>query len=123
MEATMNTERDKFLTEILGECWHGSTIVGYRNNPSSTQALCKCGQGSLWKCCFDDDDYQFKQNNFSTWECFGKLLNLLSHHERRDEFFSTYGAIIPDHQRPKYYLEDRYIDPDALANIAYEFLK
>lgn len=119
----MNIERNKFLTEMLGECWHGDEIIDYRNNASSTQAVCKCGKGSLWKSRFNDEDFQFIQNNFSTWGCFGKLLNLLTHHDRKHDFFAKYGSIVQGEDGSKFYIEDSLIDPDKFADAAYEFLK
>ena len=119
----MNIDRDKFLTEVMNECWHGVEIVDYRNNAGSSQALCKCGQGSRRKSQFNDDDFQFTQNDFSTWKCFEKLFNLLTHHDRKFEFFTKYGAIVHGDDEPKFYIEDSLIDPDKFADIAYAFLK
>ena len=57
----MNTKRDKFLTEAMGECWHD-----YVKTCGCCPATCaKCGA---------DEGYT-ENNDFSTWHDFGKLLN------------------------------------------------
>jgi hypothetical protein len=48
----MNTERDKFLTEMMGECWHEYNLDGSYAPPCK---LCGC---------------QYDQVSFSTWKGF-----------------------------------------------------
>ena len=61
----MTTDRDKFLTEAMGLCWHEEIIW------NST------GYGKCPKCQFADEDgfghIVFAHTDFSTWPGFGLL--------------------------------------------------
>lgn len=51
-----NRERDKFLTKLMGECYHERSAYGFCQH---------CGVRN------------FITNHFSTWEGFGKLLGFM----------------------------------------------
>lgn len=56
----MNIERDKFLTEAMGECWHDKAIT---NGILSECSKCKVLHS-----------YLYTNADFSTWKGFGKLV-------------------------------------------------
>ena len=99
----MNTERDKFLTEARGECWHefSSTAV-----TSSCYKCCRI----LPACTFID---------FSTWEGFGKLYSWCKEQEWWTMFcYYRFG----DGNYIGYKVFE-FIEPDRFADAVYEFLK
>jgi hypothetical protein len=103
-------ERDKFLTEYLGECWHEI----YRPLDLSKPLCKKCGT-QLYLDLRDN-------NNFSTWEGFGKLWEWCQKQEwwiPRD-IWAGYTAY-KDHGR--YKIGDAFIHPDRFADVIYRFLK
>lgn len=82
----MKTERDKFLTEQMGEAWYES----------------KDGLG--WKVWNDD---------FSTWDAFGKLWEW----SQKQPFWMK--MISKFHTEGFYH----FINPDRFANAVYDYLK
>ena len=92
----MNIERDKFLTEAMGECWHE------RRFPNQ----CSCGKK------LHSGAIITGNNDFSTWDCFGKLWNWSHKQEWWALFRINYVEVI-----------DSYIHPDRFADAVYEFLK
>lgn len=71
-------ERDKFLTEVMGECWHewdGVTTKPYHDG--ATIYYCKCGDRIIYNphesFTKDVNKHFIIANDFSTWEDFGKL--------------------------------------------------
>lgn len=102
----MSTERDKYLTESLGECWHG---ISRTNNPRHT--CTKCGLKS-------DELYTFTFNNFSTPDGFFKLWNWA----QEQEWFIPFTfkmSMIGD----SYHMRTDIIHPDRFSNAVYKFLK
>ena len=63
-----NIQRDKFLTEAMGECWH----VTKQRKDHQFEDCIKCGKGGL---------FVNNTNDFSTWEGFGKLYNWVMEQE------------------------------------------
>lgn len=66
-------EINKFLTETMGECWHQRILLEKEEgaNPATDFFSCVCGKDPhlVWP-----DWYRFHKNNdFFTWEGFGKL--------------------------------------------------
>ena len=59
----MNTERDKFLTEAMGEQWHENTGETAGNNVIGF-TLCSCGKWWGQFGCLEN-------TNFSAWTGFG----------------------------------------------------
>jgi len=109
----MTTERDKFLTEAMGECWHY-----HEDKPSSFSRECrKCGKTF----------YGGGSQDFSTWESFGKLWTWAIDQEWWLEFLiymrtgehPTQVCIHPDTAL----LYPCLIHPDKFATAVYEYLK
>jgi hypothetical protein len=108
----MNIERDKFLTEAMGEKWfcHKAT----------------CGVEH-----FTDGRSEWMYttrttNDFSTWDGFGKLWKWVRNSPRYNEIvintklwsgYHAYSGIA------KMDIPDSFIDPDKFADVIYEFLK
>jgi hypothetical protein len=103
----MNTDRDRFLTEAMGGCWHEAS----RDPVFDDSPRCVCGK--WWSACYEN-----KNPNFSTWEGFGKLFCWAKEQRWWDSFRYEFirspggGAYL-----------DEYIAPDRMSNAIYEFLK
>lgn len=115
----MNTERDKFLTEAIGECWH--EINGTVNNVGVCE---KCGEKVPY-CSNVESYYRYSpqkvkdmysrfNNDFSTWGGFG---NLLTNHSKLNLTTIDMSELII---RCSPY-EDTF--PDRFATQVYKFLK
>lgn len=99
----MNTARDKFLTEAMGECWHESTTY------SGT-----VGCASIWcpKC-----KKLFNKTNFidfSIWKGFGKLWEWA----QGQEWWSIFWDLIARQPNPA----EWFIHPDRFADAVHKFL-
>lgn len=84
--------RDKYLTEAMGECWHEAGNKR-RINGGKAQRDCICGESSHWETITNEaPKYRFLNNDFSTWEGFGKLWEWTTKQEWWIEFIkqSTY---------------------------------
>jgi hypothetical protein len=84
--------RDEFLTEKMGECWH------------------KYREGSCMKCHATDGIFHNQQNNFSTWEGFGKLWAWARGQDWWEDM--QLGG----------YIEDKLIHPNRFANAIANYL-
>jgi len=131
-ELYSNVEREKFLTRLIGDCWHESDhSIPYHDN--EIVHICKCGEYSYHIHPWDDkNNVQFRQkNDFSTPDGFFKLLNWLKQQDHH-----VIGAILDqDKEKPytalglnpvciKYQsLFLKEIDPDKFANKVFNFLK
>lgn len=94
----MNKEEiNKYLTEAMGECWHTSF--------NNTESLCSCGKPAY--CC-----YYTKNNDFFTWEGFGKLKEWVEVQEWWKEWYSN-------HYMSAWY----FVNPERFATAIYGFLK
>lgn len=89
----MNTERDKFLTEAMGECWHD------------------CYN---YLCIHCEKMFPDSNNNFSTWEGFGKLWKW----SKKQEWFWRGVMRRIDHQ-----VREEFVNPDTFADVIYNYLK
>jgi len=108
----INRERDKFLTEAMGECWHNKKEIFSKPDPQSfnggkIETHYRCGICKmLWK----------QQNNFSTWEGFGMLWEWAIDQKWWDVLyyflFSTGSAEMKE-----------FIHPDRFANAVYDYLQ
>lgn len=106
----MNIERDKFLTESIGECWHENELTMDAND------------GSLyWRCryCHKED---IRNIDFSTWEGFGRLKSFMVEHPEHEAFFDTYIDYLTEHAEGISETFNR-IQPDFFAYYVYEFLQ
>lgn len=109
MKLKINNERDKFLTEVMGECWHEPLPYDF----DTYKGYDEC------KICHQRIKYN---NNFSTWEGFGKLWEWA----QKQEWF-------PELIRQTCYYEmcrnefskghKSIVNPDYFANAVYAYLK
>lgn len=113
----MNEERDKFLTEAMGKCWH----EWYWD---SKERINKCQKCNIvywdWAKSFGRPNYEF-----STWKDFGILWEWASKQYWWKKFVSwDYEKRWDADRREKdnwWYLD--LINPDFFANALYEFMK
>jgi len=107
------SDRDKFLTEAMGECWHGIS------------------------------DYSEKEQNYSTWQGFGKIWEWAKVQEwwgdfiyyKQSMFTVSKGEILGGTASNPVYehvinVDSKFlakiidlINPDTFADALYEFLK
>lgn len=115
----MNTERDKFLTEQMGECWHEWEQV--YNEGGSKCKTC----GKYWPLPPDEETRKVIQGcNFSTREGFGKMWEWAKGHEWWATFTGPlYGPKVNNSALPIFNDVDYAINPDRFADAVYEFLK
>jgi hypothetical protein len=94
----MNTDRDKFLTEAFGECWHEVNRASVCN---------KCGKEEFWRTDRTNHD-------LSTWEGFGWLWEhcTTSYNPWWDDFAEDWDEV------PMI-----LIHPDRFADAVFKFLK
>lgn len=108
----MNTERDKFLTEAMGECWHKFICIGA--NGQHNVARCNlCGTTKLSE--FGNGPKQ--DNTFSTWEGFGKLWEWVSRQE------NMMCGLASRYNGEQAKIKLIYISPDTFADAVYNYLK
>ena len=104
-------ERDNFLTEAMGECWHEKTNTVAGNNVIGFM-LCTCGD---W---YGEFDCGKKSIDFSTWQGFGKLWEWSQKREWWGQFVEDTTGI-----GSSSLVDVDCIDPDRFADALYEFLK
>lgn len=122
----MNIERDKFLTEYIGECWHERVCIG-SGLMFSTYACASCG--ASWGDTFTKDikhSYpKLINNNFSTWDNFGKLWNwvydkkVLNICSGKEDFPMIHIIM----RNCEFGHDLSLINPDKFADALYEYLK
>lgn len=84
----MNRERDKFLTEAVGECWH--TTSTSKKVGIDTYYYCQCGISTYVSDFWEDQTVVFRQKlDFSTPDCFFKLWNWSKDQAWWEEFLNT----------------------------------
>jgi hypothetical protein len=100
----MMIERDRFLTEAIGECWHEKVdrFIGNQN---------------FYICSKCDIPHHVLQGhglhpNYSAWNGFGKLWDWCLKQEWWDTF--VYNNLPVDHS---------YVNPDKFSDILYKYLK
>ena len=106
----MNIERDKYLTEQMGECWH--ELAGKKRLVCS-----KCLKLFV------------NHTDFSTWEGFGKLWDW----SQKQEWWDTFVMKELHYSHRTHYdgvnyvyenrLDDELVNPDRFADAVYEYLK
>ena len=98
----MNIERDKYLTEAMGECWHLFNLC--------TCVKCRMPLGF---------PFITSNNDFSTWEGFGKLFEFCQKQEWWESFiFSNWRTTLSLHE----YIGE-WINPDRFSDAIYDFLQ
>lgn len=110
----MNTERDKFLTEAIGECWHKMHYAdgGWHCFTCKTEGC-------------EDNPYQvYHQNiNFSTPDGFFKLWNWSQKQEWWDIFIMRNRGCWDDGEDNSPTINSYLINPDHFADTVNVFLK
>jgi hypothetical protein len=124
------SERDKFLTEAMGECWHE-----WSEDCKQVGEECNEWEYTCTKCKQKGHEHEFtgfypEENNFSTWADFGKLWEWA----QTQEWFYQFTQYT--HGEDSYLTEQyncfwdlwnsffkEYANPDRFANALYEFLK
>lgn len=111
-----SVERDKFLTEVMGECWH-KPKHGVWNEPDyegTIKSVCTVCDVSLEliPCC------EYLPNNFMSWEGFGKLWEWASWQTWWEDFAYSIHGIHENGENLKV-----LINPDKFADAIYDFLK
>lgn len=102
--------RNRFLTEAMGKCWH---LIGESASGSGFYE-CRCGKVfalNEYASCNDEND-------FSTWEGFGKLWEWAQEQEWWRAFALSFGNVHYD-----WLFRQDTIHPDRFADALYEFLK
>jgi hypothetical protein len=113
----MSTNRDKFLTEAMGECWHEHNTT----HPIKSWGSCTCGSDfvSHWSL----QDHLININpNFSTWEGFGKLWEWAWKQEWWASFV-RYANKLSDTEFLGGFICPVYTNPDTFADAVYTYLK
>ena len=105
----MNTERDIFLTEAMGECSHNVIDVTLDGYPVLQCSKCKVYVGDM-----SEEEY-INRTNFSLWEGFGKLFEWSQKQEWFDYFVSAGLGYESFHLC--------LINPDRFADTVYAYLK
>lgn len=98
-----NIERDKFLTEAMGECYHEWSRCALVSICIKCFATC---EGSIYD----------PINNFSTWTGFGKLWEW----SIKQDWWRGFAYTT---QHEIYNIGPALINPDNFANAVYEYLK
>lgn len=78
----MNEERDRFLTEAMGMCWHDFDPDSYINTYSLEAYVCKKCKGFI-----------LGNNDFSVEEDFARLLNWARGEERFKELLARFSEL------------------------------
>lgn len=108
----MNIERDKFLTEAMGEQWFCyDVIVGYemdRYDFPTTQKPIKRKNTT---------------NDFSTWSDFGKLWEWSQKQSWWKDLKESFPCWIGKEQMDCCWHTEAIINPDKFADIVYDYLK
>lgn len=114
----MNIERDKFLTEVMGLCWH---------EPRYKKRIRDSYDGIL-----NDEDWcpkckqiyrDLNHFNFSTWESFGMLWEWAVKKEWWKNFLDKITKVDKYDTLLRWSIITDVIFPDKFADAVYEFLK
>ena len=112
----MNTERDKFLTEAMDECWHKWVRRGYLETSKMPGWLCiNCNNGVG---AIHAHAPSPLRNDFSTPDGFFKLWGWAQKQEWWNSFVYEYTGVHLDALNLI-----SLINPDRFSNAIYEFLK
>lgn len=99
------SKRDKYLTEAMGKCWHDWEFEWIYSTRQSQ--------------CIQCDTIEYENNNdFSTWDGFGKLYEWSVEQDWWYEFlFEWTDEIMPTT------IPYKLVYPNPFANSVYEFLR
>lgn len=119
----MNSERDKFLTEAMGECWHEPAKPPKCIPEIRLGVMPRCGKcgTALYSL-----STPFKKNewpSYDAWEDFGKLWEWAQKQEWFTDFIALYHKSIPHRMHEETVWINKLFHPDRFANALYNFLK
>jgi len=111
----MKEERDRFLTEAQGECWH----------EWNDKRICKCLKcKALWGEVASEmagiHCYESLTPEFSEWDGFGVLWGWAKKQEWWGDEFQKCSS---DMENPITYIYENLINPDYFADAVYKFLR
>lgn len=117
----MNTQRDKFLTETMGECWHDLRYV--------SDGDWFCDSCKVWIYGYNshtghnEEEFNSHVNSsFSTWKGFGKLKSFMCNLPDSESFFDVYIDLLTQRADDVTATFER-LTPDHFADAAYEYLQ
>ena len=126
----MNTERDKFLTEAMGGCWHDFVkdegTESWDEQTANDTCSFRCTKCEMYEADVQFDEYPkdnprgwmfYDYNNFSTWEGFGKLWVWASSQ------VGLLRMITNKLDKNDSYRWTHWVHPDRFADTVYAYLK
>jgi len=108
---------DRIIAEALGLCWHECGTMPNKQCP-------KCGETMT-----NQDGWFISPESlnpdFSTWPCFGKIMELGPEQEWWDRFFYEIGSwfVSDDGEEVFAYIDFKYVDPPKCRCKLIEFLR
>jgi len=117
----MNEQRDKFLTEVMGGCWHKFELVpkNFDDGLRESDECCLCGE----------EKPVGKPLDFSKWTGFGKLWEWATRQDWWRDFCYklwddrvAYGVTNSCRLICKNSVHNDIINPERFADAIYEFL-
>lgn len=109
-------ERDKRLTEAMGECWHEVKLPNFTGIGHVECRKC----GLVHNYLLDEDWHP----DFSTWERFGKLFAWFIQQPWKKELAKKIGTVICDcDECGDFDINVHWINPDRFADAVDEFLR
>ena len=106
----MNTERDQYLTEAIGECWHNIPTYFHSLSLNNTTNCTKCTRVINKE----------SNNDFSTWNGFGKLWEWATQQKWWQHFLMENGVLAISGTKSNSL--KKLVDPDTFANAIYSYL-
>jgi hypothetical protein len=111
----MNKDRDKYLTEAMGDCWH---IVNYGRCEKCNKVIHRDRD--------EIDDYSLNLH-FSSWDGFGKLWIWANEQRWWYNFWCNSLLWTSKCYRPDFMITDEFrfsfVNPDNFADALYVYLK
>ena len=112
----MNKEINKYLTEAIGECWHTWDLTLHKDNFALLTLTCKHCLVEVKR----NESTKF-ENDFFTWEGFGKLWEWARSQEWWSDF-SRYLDTPTVECNDVTHIDFRVISPETFASSIYDFL-
>lgn len=116
-------DRDKFLTEAMGICWHDWVPIKAKHGAFASNLWeCRCGVRASK---LHLTDPLPNNPDFSKWTGFGKLWEWAIEQEWWGGFRDMKIGETESYESGKItkYIKEEYINPDNFANAIYEYLK
>jgi hypothetical protein len=114
-------ERDKFLTEAMGLCWH-EELEEYRLH-DEIRMRCKCGETALkGYCCIRSSGFQ-QDCGFSTPDGFFKLWDWAQEQDWWTVGSPFWGGYTAYKSQGRFMIGDAFINPNHFADAVFKYLK